>query len=163
MLHILVSACLAGENCKWDGKNNRSEELLDFMKKMEGKAIFHMVCPEQMGGLPTPRPSAEIRESDGMVVNTEGRDVTAEFLMGADLALREAEKYGCTIAILKERSPSCGSDGIYDGTFSHTLTDGMGKTAALLKDYGLRVTGESGVRDLEKEFCVEDTGILRKD
>lgn len=163
MLHILVSACLAGENCKWDGTNNKNDELLDFMERMRGKAEFHMVCPEQMGGLATPRPASEIRKSDGMVVNTEERDVTAEFLMGADLALREAVKYGCTLAILKERSPSCGSDGVYDGTFSHTLTNGMGKTAGLLKDYGLRVIGESGIKELKKEFHVDETGILRKD
>ena len=155
MLHILVSACLAGENCRWDGKNNKNEELLDFMEKMAGRAEFHLVCPEQMGGLTTPRAASEIREQDGMVVSSQGRDVTAEFLMGADLALKEAEKFGCTLAILKERSPSCGMDGVYDGTFTHTLTDGMGKTAALLKDYGLRVVGESGIKELKKEFHAE--------
>lgn len=152
MIQILVSACLAGENCKWDGGNNKNDELLDFMKRMEGKAEFHLVCPEQMGGLPTPRPASEIRASDEAVINTEQRDVTAEFLLGADMALREAKKYQCTIAILKERSPSCGSHGVYDGSFSHTLTDGMGKTAALLAGYGIRVVGESGLSQLEKEL-----------
>ena len=106
MEHILVSACLLGEDCKWDGGNNRNQAVIEFMKRMEGKAEFHMVCPEQMGGLPTPRPAAEIRQADGVVVNTEGRDVTAEYLLGADLALKEAKKYGCTLAILKESSPS---------------------------------------------------------
>lgn len=152
ILHILVSACLVGENCKWDGGNNRNQALLDFMKRMEGRAEFHFICPERDGGLPTPRPASEIRVSDETVVNTEGRDVTAEFLLGADIALQEAKKYGCTIAILKERSPSCGSSGIYDGTFSHSLRDGMGKTAALLSGYGLRIVGESQIPELLREL-----------
>ena len=151
MIQILVSACLAGENCKWDGGNNRNDKLLDFMKRMEGKAEFHLVCPEQMGGLPTPRPASEIRVSDEAVINTEQRDVTAEFLLGADLALREAKKYACTIAILKERSPSCGSHGVYDGSFSHT---------ALLDGYGIRVVGESGLSELEKELGLLSAGTL---
>ncbi len=148
MEHILVSACLAGENCKWDGGNNRSEAVLAFMKRMEGKAEFHLVCPEELGGLSTPRPASEIRKEDGAVVNTEGRDVTAEFLFGADLALREAKEHGCTLAILKERSPSCGTREIYDGTFSHTRVPGMGKTARILADYGIRVVGESEIAKL---------------
>lgn len=152
MLNILVSACLLGENCKWDGGNNKNQDVLDFMKHMEGKAEFHPVCPEQMGGLTTPRAASEIRMSDEVVVNTEERNVTAEFLLGADLALKEAKKYGCTLAILKERSPSCGSSGIYDGTFTHTLVSGMGKTAALLSGYGIRVIGESKIAEFEKEM-----------
>ena len=143
MIQILVSACLTGENCKWDGGNNRNEALLDFMERMKGKAEFHPVCPEQLGGLSTPRPASEVRENDGVV---------AEFLLGADLALREAKKYGCTIAILKEKSPSCGCSGIYNGSFSHTLIPGMGKTAALLSGYGIRVVGESQIGELEKEL-----------
>ena len=126
MLQILISACLVGENCKWDGTNNRNQDVLDFMKKMEGKVKFHPVCPEQAGGLPTPRAASEIHMPD------------------------EAKKYDCTIAILKERSPSCGSNGIYDGTFSHTLREGMGKTAALLAGYGLKVYGESRLKELEE-------------
>ena len=149
MLQILISACLIVENCKWDGSNNRNQNVLDFMKKMEGKAEFHPVCPEQAGGLPTPRAASEIHMPDEAVMNTEGEDVTAEFLLGADFALREAKKYDCTIAILKERSPSCGSNGIYDGTFSHKLREGMGKTAALLAGYGLKVYGESRLKELE--------------
>ena len=92
MLQILISACLIGENCKWDGSNNRNQDVLNFMKKMEGKAKFHPVCPEQAGGLPTPRAASEIHTPDEAVMNTEGEDVTAEFLLGADFALREAKK-----------------------------------------------------------------------
>lgn len=152
MIHILVSACLTGKNCKWDGGNNRNEEILAFMKKMEERAEFHLVCPEQDGGLPTPRPAAEISVENKTVINTEGRDVTAEFLLGADMALQTAKKCGCTFAILKERSPSCGSRGIYDGSFSHTLVDGMGKTAAVLSGYGIDVFGESEIEKLEKKL-----------
>lgn len=143
MEHILVSACLCGVNCKWSGGNNRNQAVLDYMKCMEGKAEFHMVCPEQMGGLSTPRPASEIRMSDRCVINTEGRDVTEEFERGAELALQVAKTFGCTTAILKERSPSCGSHGIYDGTFSGTVVDGMGKAAELLTKHGIRVIGES--------------------
>ena len=152
MIHILISACLIGENCKWDGTNNRNQGVLEFMKKMEGKAEFHPVCPEQLGGLPTPRAASEIHMPDEAVINTEGEDVTGEFLLGADAALQTAKKYGCEIAILKDRSPSCGSNGVYDGSFSHKLREGMGKTAAVLAGYGLKVHGESQIELLEKEL-----------
>ena len=148
MDHILVSACLCGKDCKWDGGNNKNQKLLDYMESMRGKAEFHEVCPEQMGGLSTPRPASEIRAEDRCVVNTEGRDVTEEFERGAELALQVAKKYGCTLAILKERSPSCGCHGIYDGTFSKKIVDGMGKTAELLTANGIRVIGESEIEFL---------------
>ena len=148
MDHILVSACLCGKDCKWDGGNNKNQKLLDYMESMRGKAEFHEVCPEQMGGLSTPRPASEIRAEDRRVVNTEGRDVTEEFERGAELALQVAKEYGCTLAILKERSPSCGCHGIYDGTFSKKIVDGMGKTAELLTANGIRVIGESEIEFL---------------
>ena len=148
MDHILVSACLCGKNCKWDGGNNKNQKLLDYMESMNGDAEFHEVCPEQMGGLSTPRPASEIRAEDRRVVNTEGRDVTEEFERGAELALQVAKEYGCTLAILKERSPSCGCHGIYDGTFSKKIVDGMGKTAELLTANGIRVIGESEIEYL---------------
>ena len=79
MLQILISACLIGENCKWDGSNNRNQDVLDFNeKKWKGKAKFHLVCPEQAGGLPTPRAASEIHMPDEAVMNTEGEDVTAD-------------------------------------------------------------------------------------
>ena len=143
MTHILVSACLCGKDCKWDGGNNRNQKLLDYMESMKGKAEFHEVCPEQMGGLSTPRLASEIRVEDRCVVNTAGEDVTKEFELGAELALQVAKEYGCTLAILKERSPSCGCHGIYDGTFSKKIVDGMGKTAELLTKNGIKVIGES--------------------
>lgn len=152
MIHILISACLTGENCKWDGGNNRNADILEFMERMEGTAIFHPVCPEEMGGLSTPRPAAEIRIEDKTVVNTEERDVTAEFLLGADAALQTAKKYGCTIAVLKERSPSCGTKEIYDGSFSHRLVEGMGKTASVLSGYGIEVYGETEIGKLTEKL-----------
>ena len=148
MDHILVSACLCGKNCKWDGGNNKNQKLLDYMESMNGDVEVHEVCPEQMGGLSTPRPASEIRAEDRRVVNTEGRDVTEEFERGAELALQVAKEYGCTLAILKERSPSCGCHGIYDGTFSKKIVDGMGKTAELLTANGIRVIGESEIEFL---------------
>ena len=148
MDHILVSACLCGKDCKWDGGNNKNQKLLDYMESMRGKAEFYEVCPEQMGGLSTPRPASEIRAEDRCVVNTEGHDVTEEFERGAELALQVAKEYGCTLAILKERSPSCGCHGIYDGTFSKKIVDGMGKTAELLKANGIKVIGESEIEFL---------------
>ena len=124
---------------------------------MCGKARFHRGCQERAGGLPTPLAASEIQMPDEAVMNTEGEDVTAEFLLGADFSLREAKKYDCTIAILKERSPSCGSNGIYDGTFSHKLREGMGKTEALLAGYGLTVYGE---RQLKEPEAVIHSGTL---
>ena len=148
MEHILVSACLCGKNCKWDGGNNKTQRLLDYMEYMKGRAEFHEVCPEQMGGLSTPRPASEIRVEDRKVVNTEGVDVTEEFERGAELALQVAKEFGCTLAILKERSPSCGCHGIYDGTFSKKIVEGMGKAAELLIANGIRVIGESEIENV---------------
>ena len=148
MEHILVSACLCGKNCKWDGGNNKNQRLLDYMESMKGKAEFHEVCPEQMGGLSTPRPASEIRVEDRRVVNTEGVDVTEEFERGAELALQVAKEFGCTLAILKERSPSCGCHGIYDGTFSKKIVEGKGKAAELLIANGIRVIGESEIENV---------------
>ena len=145
MEHILVSACLCGKDCKWDGGNNRNQKLLDYMESMKGKAEFHEVCPEQMGGLSTPRLASEIRVEDRRVVNTAREDVTKEFELGAELALKVAKENGCTLAILKERSPSCGCHGIYDGTFSKKIVDGMGKAAELLTANGICVIGESEI------------------
>ena len=146
MIQILVSACLTGENCKWDGGNNRNEALLDFMERMKGKAEFHPVCPEQLGGLPTPRPPSE-RRGD-RVMTRDGGDVTAQYRRGAEEALRLCRLLGCEAALLKERSPSCGSGMVYDGTYTGVLTAGEGVTAELLRAQGIPVYGESRVAEL---------------
>ena len=136
---ILVSACLLGCSCRYDGKSKPNDAVLALMEQH----TLIPICPEQMGGLATPRVPAE-RRGDGVFTETGG-DVTAQYRRGAEEALRLAKLYGCTHAILKERSPSCGSGQIYDGSFSRTLTDGDGVTAALLKENGITVLGENEV------------------
>ena len=138
---ILVSACLLGCPCRYDGTAKADPRVLALMERH----TLIPVCPEQLGGLPTPRNPSERRGE--RVVMSDGRDVTAEYRRGAEEALRLARLYGCTAAVLKEKSPSCGCGRIYDGTFSGTLTDGDGVTAELLKENGIKVYGES---ELEK-------------
>ena len=123
---ILISACLAGMNCKYSGDSNLDEKVVELLKK--GDAI--LVCPEQLGGLPTPRVGAEVKVIDGKryVFTRDGRDVTEEFERGAKEVLDLAKRINATKAILKSRSPSCGSNIIYDGTFTKTLIDGDGIT-----------------------------------
>ena len=138
----MVSACLMGAGCRYDGKSNRIPQLDRLME-------LHTcvpVCPEQLGGLTTPRVPAEQRGEQ--VIDREGRDVTAAFRRGAEEAVRLAELCGCCAALLKERSPSCGCGRIYDGTFSGTLTAGDGLTARLLKEKGIAIYGESRVEEL---------------
>ena len=145
-IRILVSACLLGVNCRYDGKNGRRDEVLELLKEYE----LIPVCPEQMGGLGTPREPAECRRDGGQVrvMNRKGCDVTEYFEQGGEEALKIAKLYGCRYAILKERSPSCGSGVIYDGTFSGVKTAGDGVTARLLKKHGIKVAGESGISSL---------------
>ena len=112
------------------------------------------VCPEVLGGLPTPRPPAE-RQPDGRVVTREGVDVTAEYRAGAERVLELARAHGCTLAVLKERSPSCGRGQIYDGTFSHTLIPGSGVAAQLLETQGIPVYGESRLDELIGQLSAE--------
>lgn len=130
---ILVSACLLGINCKYNGENNYSKEIDDFLKDYEVIPI----CPEIMGGLPTPRVPAEKLENK--VVTKDGIDVTKEYIKGANECLFLAKKYNIKKALLKLRSPSCGIGKIYDGTFSHTIIDGDGVTAELLKNNGIEI------------------------
>ena len=131
---MIVSACLAGFPCRYDGKARPCEQVVELVRA--GKAI--PVCPEQLGGLPTPRTSCEIR--DGRVVDADGRDRTEAFERGARAVLQIAQTYGATEALLQSRSPSCGSGRIYDGSFTKTLTAGDGVTARLLKENGIQVT-----------------------
>jgi len=132
-MKIMVSACLLGENCKYSGGNNRREQVLAFV---EGHEVFP-ICPEVMGGLPTPRTPAEIVE--GRVFNKDGVNVDKEYRLGAKMALEIAKRENIDMAILQPRSPSCGAREIYDGTFSGRKIPGMGITAALLKENGFRV------------------------
>lgn len=141
---VLVSACLLGVCCRYDGKGNPNSEVLALLDRDD--VILIPVCPEQLGGMPTPRIPSE-RQS-GRVVNRAGEDVTASFRKGAEEALRIARLYDCRYAIFKERSPSCGCGRIYDGSFTGTLTDGNGVTTELLLQEGICVCGENQIETL---------------
>jgi len=140
---ILVSACLLGTPCRYDGSGKADARLL----KLGAKRQLIPVCPELLGGLPTPRPPAE--RVGARILDQSGADVTAAYLRGAQETLRLARLLGCKTAILKARSPSCGAGQIYDGTFSGTLVAGQGVTAALLSQNGVTVfTEESDLSHL---------------
>ena len=140
----MISACLAGRNCKYSGGNNKlSEEVL---QKLCVKYELVPVCPESDGGLPTPRDPSE--RVGAKVMSCKGADVTREFTLGAELALKAAKENGCKAALLKELSPSCGSGTIYDGTFSGKHAPGYGVTAELLLADGIEVFGESNTEKL---------------
>ncbi len=143
---ILVSACLLGVGCRYDGKEKGKSDVIRLLQRDDITLI--PVCPEQLGGMKIPRPASEIRGDK--VVNLEGEDVTANYRRGAEETLKLARLYGCRRAILKERSPSCGHGEIYDGTFTGTLTEGDGITATLLIGNGIEVIGESCLYKLDE-------------
>jgi len=140
-LKILVSACLLGKNCKYNGGNNLNQGVLDFV---EGHEVIG-VCPEQLGGLSTPRLPAEI--VDGVVTNKEGVSVNAEFRKGAQSALAAALENKVDLAILQSRSPSCGVKEIYDGSFSGKKIKGQGVFAKLLSAHGIKVLDAEDVAE----------------
>jgi uncharacterized protein YbbK (DUF523 family) len=142
-MNILVSACLLGVNCKYNGKNNEADKIKEHMKDH----IFIPICPEQLGGLTTPRPPAEFVE-EAKIKNNKGLDVTKEFAIGAEETLRIAELCNCKYAVLKERSPSCGSKQIYDGSFQGKVKTGMGMAARLLEQNGIKVYSEENFEEL---------------
>ena len=144
MKPVLISACLLGCPCRYDGASKAHPDALALGREME----LIPTCPEQMGGFPTPRPPAE-RRGDA-VVTQEGGDVTVQYRRGGEEAVRMASLFGCETAVLKERSPSCGCGEIYDGTHSKELTAGAGVTAELLKMQGIPVYGESRIEELLK-------------
>lgn len=130
---ILVSACLCGMNTKYNGKNNYNEKIFNLVK--EGKAI--PICPEQLGGLTTPRDPSEIK--NGKVITNKGEDVTNNFIRGANEVLELAKKLNIKKAILKSKSPSCGKGKIESGNFDDTLVDGNGILVDLLIKNGIEV------------------------
>lgn len=132
-MKILVSACLLGENCKYNGKNNYSENVAKFVKGHEVTAV----CPEVLGGLSVPRQPAEI--VDGIVMTKEHISVDKEFREGAAKALKQALDNNVAMAILQSRSPSCGCRQIYDGSFSGKLTEGQGVFAKMLQENGIKL------------------------
>lgn len=141
-MNILISACLMGINCRYNGKS----EIVKELEELKNKYNLIPVCPEIYGGLKTPRNPAE-RVKDKVLTNN-GEDVTEGYAKGAEEILKLAKFYDCKYAILKERSPSCGFGRIYDGTFSKTTIDGNGVTADLLVKNGVKIIGESKIQEL---------------
>ena len=139
---LLVSACLLGTPCRYDGKSKADARV----QALTEKYVLIPVCPEQLGGLPTPRAPSEC--SGERVITADGRDVTENYRRGAEAALALCVKNGCKAAVLKEKSPSCGCGQIYDGTFSRRLIAGDGVTAELLRAHGITVYGEKDVEKL---------------
>lgn len=152
---IAVSACLLGVPCRYDGGSKPNEEVIQFLKNHDCEVV--RICPEVMGGLSIPHPANEIRFSHGKryICDKEGNDNTEAFEEGARRACERACSKGCTYAILKAKSPSCGVGEIYDGTFSKTLISGDGVAAVLLRERGLRLATE---KTFKEEFK-EDFGI----
>ena len=145
-MNILVSACLLGTNCKYSGGNNLTPKVLELMKEH----TLIPVCPEESGGLLTPREPCEIQDGAGKevlegkarVLNIKGEDVTGQFIKGAKDILALARQHSCPVAVLKANSPSCGCGTIYDGSFSGILKEGNGVTAQLLLDNEIVVMTE---------------------
>ena len=144
-MKILVSACLLGSACRYDGQSRMHPLAEELCRRHQ----VIPVCGEILGGLATPRTPAERRGEQ--VVTRDGRDVTENYERGARDVLRLGRLFGCRTAILKERSPSCGSGEIYDGTFTGTLCSGWGVTAELLRDHGFRVLGETEIESFLRE------------
>ncbi len=153
---LLVSACLLGTPCRYDGREKGSEAV----RALAGHFDLIPVCPEVLGGLPTPRLPSERR--GGQITAKDGRDVTEAYRRGAEAALELAQREGTAAAVLKSRSPSCGSGEIYDGTFTGTLTAGDGVTTALLRTHGIRVYSEEAenLAELCRSFGVCPTCFL---
>lgn len=149
---VLVSACLLGQPVRYDGRSSGHPDLLQTWQR-EGRVV--PLCPEVAGGLPTPRPPAEIPGGQGgavldgeaQVVTVGGEDVSAQFLAGARLALELVRRHGIRVAVLKSGSPSCGNRLVYDGTFSDTKVSGEGVTSALLRREGVLVFSELELED----------------
>lgn len=151
MEKILISACLCGDIVRYDGKSAPCNHPL--IKEWDTHGRLVRFCPEVAGGLPTPRDPAEISgpggagvlAGDARVVTNQGQDVSAAFIKGAQLALSEIRRHGIAVAILKEKSPSCGSSLIYDGAFSGNLIQGMGVATSVLRRHGVKVFSEYGI------------------
>ena len=148
---ILVSACLLGLNTKYNGETNAHS----LIRKYSSSGRFIPICPEQLGGLPTPREPMEIINGNGQEVllgqcsvqGEHGDEVTSQFIQGANEVLKIVEMVTVTAAILKERSPTCGVNYIYDGSFAHRIIPGQGVTSALLKQHNIPIYSEEGLTE----------------
>lgn len=167
MEKILISACFLGQLVRYDAKKITIENSQLKHWREEGRLIT--VCPEVDGGLPAPRPPAEIIGGDGKTVlagqaqllNIEGKDVTEHFLKGAFAALTTARRFNIKMAILKTNSPSCGNAFIYDGTFSGVKKPGKGVTAALFEEYGIRVFNEIEISEAAIYLNKIEAGMVK--
>lgn len=151
-IKVLISACLLGDNVKYSGGNNLTPELVTLLEKYNVDIV--KVCPECFGGLPIPRVPSEIKENK--VFSKDNRDVTEEFLIGAEKTLKIAKENDVNFAILKERSPSCGSSYIYDGNFSGKIIEGQGVATRKLNEENIIVFSEENLEEIEK-YLVEFT------
>ena len=144
---IIVSSCLIGLKCRYDGKEKIDDSVVKYLKDKE----YLLVCPEQMGGLSTPRYPAEIVSFNPLkIMNDHGTEVTEQFIEGVKQVEKIIENRGVTLAILKAKSPSCGSKQIYDGTFSRKLISGEGVLSKTLKLKGIKVINEEKVGSLDE-------------
>ena len=151
---ILISACLVGVPCRYDGQSSLLSPSASF--DLLNRTRLILVCPEHLGGLPTPRPRNEIQGGTGVdvlegrikVMNENGEDVTAQFCRGAEIVLKIAKCLGINVAVLKSKSPSCGCGKIYDGSFQGHLIPGDGVTTALLRLHGIKVFTEKAVQKI---------------
>ena len=149
-IKVLISACLLGDNVKYSGGNNLTPELVTLLEKYNVKIV--KICPECFAGLPIPRVPSEIRGDK--VFSKDGWDITEEFLSGAEKTYQIAKRKQVDFAILKERSPSCGSTHIYDGSFSGNIILGQGITAKRLTEEKIKVFSEENLEEIEK-YLVE--------
>ena len=162
-IELLMSACLIGQCCRWEARNGRSV-VTPRLHQMLNHGQVAVICPECAGGLDVPRPAAEIEpgrtagevlEGKARVINTDGEDVTAQYVAGAQAALALVQKHGIRAAILKANSPSCGTQAVYDGTFSGTTRPGRGVTAELLAAHGVAVFDET---QIDEALALIDAG-----
>ena len=149
-IKVLISACLLGDNVKYSGGNNLTPELVTLLEKYNVKIV--KVCPECFAGLPIPRVPSEIRGDK--VYGKDGRDITKEFLVGAEKTYQVAKNKEIDFAILKERSPSCGNSYIYDGSFSGKVIQGQGLTVRKLNEENIVIFSEENLEEIEKYLQV---------
>ncbi len=162
---ILVSRCLLGDKCRYNGQGKPNQAVIDFLRDMQEGVDYLLICPECAGRLPIPRPPGEILNGDaaavwqgtGRVQNQKGDDYTPGFLKGAGDACQKAAASGAVAALLKEKSPSCGVHLVHDGSFDGTVIPGQGITTLALHQLGLAVFSEDELPELAKFLARQDT------
>ncbi len=149
---VLLSACLCGVNCRYDGRNSLNEQVVLLIEK--GLFVPVIVCPEQLAGFPTPRPRIECVGGGVKFVDENNKDVTSSMVKGANEVLKIVDLLGIRYAILKDKSPSCGVNFIYDGSFSGRLIRGCGIVTAFLTQRGLKVYSDCTIKEFERDFQI---------